>query len=205
MNYTDGCLEFYALSYAQLRWFSKGFKDFPSWVIFIYYSSAWWPWLTHLLFYICQVEEINCRRTILWHSQNTWLHCKTFWFWDRKQENAKMDCSGWNSKKIQEIQKMEPCLWYTNLRSRNLFWWFYEESMLSCEVQGVQEKLCFFSQFTATLLTSLQNPQQLLNLQNSQHNASVQSLLLAGNFVQPIAAEGEASNFREFLEKKHNF
>ena len=87
-----------------------------------------------ILFYICQVEEINYRRTILWHSQNTWLHCKTFWFWDRKQENAKMDCSGWNSKKIQEIQKMEPCLWYTNLRSRDLFWWFYEESMLSCEV-----------------------------------------------------------------------
>ena len=70
-----------------------------------------------------------------------------------------------------------------------------------CQIQGVKEKLCFFSQFTATLLTSLQNPQQLLNLQNSQHNASVQSLLLAGNFVQPIAAEGEVANLQEFLEK----
>ena len=39
----------------------------------------------------------------------------------------------------------------------------------------------------------------------SQHNASVQSLLLAVNFFgQPIAGEGEVANIRKFLEKKHN-
>ena len=46
------------------------------------------------------------------------------------------------------------------------------------------------------------------DLQSSQRNASVQSLLLAGNFLynkqRPSAGEGEVANFREFLEKKHN-
>ena len=46
------------------------------------------------------------------------------------------------------------------------------------------------------------------DLQSSQRDASVQSLLLAGNFLysqlQPSAGEGEVANFREFLEKKHN-
>ena len=44
------------------------------------------------------------------------------------------------------------------------------------------------------------------DLQSSQRNASVHSLVLAGNFlVQPIAAEcwrGKVANFRGFLEKK---
>ena len=42
----------------------------------------------------------------------------------------------------------------------------------------------------------------LRDLQSSQRNASVQSLLLAGNFYnqqQPSAGEGEVANFREFL------
>ena len=42
------------------------------------------------------------------------------------------------------------------------------------------------------------------DLQSSQQNASVQSLLLAGNFLynqyQPSAGEGEVANFPEFLE-----
>ena len=46
------------------------------------------------------------------------------------------------------------------------------------------------------------------DLQSSQRNASVQSLLLAGyslyNQYQPSAGEGELANFREFLKKKHN-
>ena len=45
--------------------------------------------------------------------------------------------------------------------------------------------------------------------QSSQRNASVQSLLLAGNFLynqqQPIAGEGEVANFHEFLEKNTIF
>ena len=67
-----------------------------------------------------------------------------------------------------------------------------------CLVQGVQEKLCFFSQFTAIPPSP----------ECSHHNgSSVQSLLLAGNyFVQPIAAaecagEAEVANFRELVEK----
>ena len=46
------------------------------------------------------------------------------------------------------------------------------------------------------------------DLQSSQRNASVQSLLLAGNFYnqkQPSADEGEVANFREFLEKNTIF
>ena len=41
-------------------------------------------------------------------------------------------------------------------------------------VKGVQEKLCFFSQFTAT---------PPYRLHRSQRNASVQSLQLAGKFL----------------------
>ena len=45
----------------------------------------------------------------------------------------------------------------------------------------------------------------LRDLQSSQRNASVQSLLLAGNILynqyQPSAGEGEVTNFREYLEK----
>ena len=47
------------------------------------------------------------------------------------------------------------------------------------------------------------------DLQSSQHNTSVQSLLLAGNFFynqqQPSAGEGEVENCREFLEKNTIF
>ena len=47
------------------------------------------------------------------------------------------------------------------------------------------------------------------DLQSSQRNASVQSILLAGNFLynqyQPSAGEGEVANFREFLEKNTIF
>ena len=61
----------------------------------------------------------------------------------------------------------------------------------SFTLQGVQEKLCF-SQFIAI-----------------QRNASVQSLLLAGNVLydqqQPSAGEGEVAKFREFLEKTQYF
>ena len=42
---------------------------------------------------------------------------------------------------------------------------------------------------------------------SSQRNASVQSLLLAGMFVQPIAAEcwrGGGGKLSRILEKKHN-
>ena len=68
-------------------------------------------------------------------------------------------------------------------------------------VQGVQEKLCFFGTIHC-------NPSlayiAVRDLQSSQRNASVQSLLLAGisfyNQQQPSAGEGEVANFREFLE-----
>ena len=59
-------------------------------------------------------------------------------------------------------------------------------------VQGVQEKLCFFH-------NSLQPLPRL------HRNGSVQSLLWAGHFLynqyKPSAGEGEVANFREFLEK----
>ena len=47
------------------------------------------------------------------------------------------------------------------------------------------------------------------DLQSSQRNASVQSLLLAGNFFlynqkQPSAGEGEVANFQGILGIKHN-
>ena len=68
----------------------------------------------------------------------------------------------------------------------------------------VQEKLCL-SQFTATppSATSLSR-----DLQSSQRKASVQSLLLAGNFLynqkQPSAVEGEVANFQLFRILKKN-
>ena len=57
----------------------------------------------------------------------------------------------------------------------------------SVRVQGVQEKLwVFFTIHCNPSLTYI----VVRDLQSSQHNASVQSLLLAGNFfLQPIAAE----------------
>ena len=72
-------------------------------------------------------------------------------------------------------------------------------------VQGVQEKLCFFTiQYNPSLAYIA-----VRDLQSSQRSVSVQSLLLAGNFLnnqsQPSAGEGEEANFREFLGKNTIF
>ena len=76
-------------------------------------------------------------------------------------------------------------------------------------IQGVQEKKCFFTIHCNPSLAYI----AVSDLQNSQRNASVQSLLLAVNFLynqsqpivqpngQPSAGEGKVANFREFLEK----
>ena len=62
----------------------------------------------------------------------------------------------------------------------------------------------FFSQFTATP-PSPTSQLETGDLQSSQRNASVQSLLLADyslyNQWQPSADEGDVANFREFLDK----
>ena len=72
-------------------------------------------------------------------------------------------------------------------------------------VQGVHEKLCFFTIHCNPSLAYI----AVSDLQSSQRDASVQSLLLAGNFLynqyQPSAGEGEVANFREFLEKNTIF
>ena len=74
--------------------------------------------------------------------------------------------------------------------------------MMKWHIQGVQEKLCFFKIHCHPSLS-------VRDLQSSQRNASVQSLLLAGIFLynqyQPSAGEGEVANFREFLEKNTIF
>ena len=64
------------------------------------------------------------------------------------------------------------------------------------KLQGVQKKMCFF--------TIQCNPSLAYII--VQRNASVQSLLLAGNFFvynqeQPSAGDGEVANFGEFLGK----
>ena len=68
-------------------------------------------------------------------------------------------------------------------------------------IQGVQEKLCFFTIHCNPSLAYI----AVRDLQCSQRKASVQSLLLAGSFLynqwQPSAGEGEVANFREFLDK----
>ena len=46
-------------------------------------------------------------------------------------------------------------------------------------IQGVQEKLCFFTIHCSPSLDYI----AVRDLQSSQRNASVQSLLLAGNFL----------------------
>ena len=70
---------------------------------------------------------------------------------------------------------------------------------MRAEVQGVHEKLSFF-----TIHCNLANI-AVIDLQSSQRNASVHSLLLAGNFLynqqQPSAGEEEVANFREFQER----
>ena len=72
-------------------------------------------------------------------------------------------------------------------------------------IQGVHEKLCFFTIHCNPSLAYI----AVRDLQSSQREASVQSLLLAGNFLysqlQPSAGEGEVANFREFLEKNTIF
>ena len=56
--------------------------------------------------------------------------------------------------------------------------------------------------------SSLQPLPRLHRCKSSERNSSVQSLLLAGNFLynqqQPSIGDGEVANFRIFLEKKHN-
>ena len=78
-----------------------------------------------------------------------------------------------------------------------------QKSPCATDIQAVQEKLCFFKIHCNPSLASI----AVRDLQSSQRNASVQSLLLAGNFLynqsQPSACEEEVANFREFLEK-HN-
>ena len=46
-------------------------------------------------------------------------------------------------------------------------------------IQGVQEKLCFFTIYCNPFLAYI----AVRDLQSSERNASVKSLLLAGNFV----------------------
>ena len=78
---------------------------------------------------------------------------------------------------------------------------FSQTECSALHIQGVQEKLCFFITHCNPSLTYI----PVRDFQSSQRNASVQSLLLAGNFLynqwQPSAGEGEVANFREFLEK----
>ena len=73
------------------------------------------------------------------------------------------------------------------------------------DIQGVQEKLCFFIIHCNPSLAYI----TVRDLQSSQRNASVQSLLLAGNFLynqsKPSAGEGGVANFREFLDKNTIF
>ena len=56
---------------------------------------------------------------------------------------------------------------------------FLAKCILDVLLQGFQEKLCFFSQFNATPLAYI----TVKDLQSSQRNTSVQSLLLAGCFL----------------------
>ena len=73
-------------------------------------------------------------------------------------------------------------------------------------VHDVHEKLCFFTIYCN--LTSLADI-AVRDLQSSQRNASVQSLILVGNFCtpnssQPSAGEGEVKKSFEILGNKHN-
>ena len=61
------------------------------------------------------------------------------------------------------------------------------------EVQGFQKKMCFFTLHRNLSFAYI----AVRDLQSSQRNASVQSLLLAGDFLY----EGEVTNFQEFLQK----
>ena len=76
---------------------------------------------------------------------------------------------------------------------------------MTLNLQGVQEKLCFFIIHCNPSLAYI----AVRDLQSSQRNASVESLLLAGNFLynqlQPSTGEGVVANFRDFLEKNTIF
>ena len=74
--------------------------------------------------------------------------------------------------------------------------WTYPLNVCSkVQVQGVQEKLCFFTIHCNPSLAYI----AVRDLQRSQRNASVQSLLLAGNFLyNRVLARGEEANFPEF-------
>ena len=70
------------------------------------------------------------------------------------------------------------------------------------DIEGVQEKMCFFTIHCNPYLASL-----LETSQSSQHNASVQLLLLAGSFCitnNSRVLAREVANFREFLGKIFN-
>ena len=71
------------------------------------------------------------------------------------------------------------------------------------DIQGVQEKLCFFTVHCNPSLANI----AVRDRQSSRRNASVQSLLLAGNFfVQPIAASRERwQTFQSSWEKNTIF
>ena len=82
---------------------------------------------------------------------------------------------------------------------------FIQTMPVGVYIQGVQEKLVFFTIHSYPFLAYI----AVRYLQSSQRNASVQSLLLAGNFLynqkQPSAGEGEVANFREFLGKTKQY
>jgi len=73
------------------------------------------------------------------------------------------------------------------------------------EFQGVQEKLGFCTIYSNPSLANI----AVRDLQSSQRIASVQSFLLAGNFLynqyQPSAGEGEVANFPRILGKKTQY
>ena len=83
---------------------------------------------------------------------------------------------------------------------------FYKSLPNLNKIQGVQKKLCF-SQNTATPSLAYI---AVRDLQSSQRNASVQSLLLVGNLLynqSPIAAEcwrGRGSKLKRILGKTNN-
>ena len=71
------------------------------------------------------------------------------------------------------------------------------------QIQGVQEKFSFFTIHWNPSLAYI----TVRYLQSSQRNASEQSLLLAGIFEQPIAAEcwrEGGGKLSRILGKKHN-
>ena len=79
----------------------------------------------------------------------------------------------------------------------------YKPSCLSVGWSGVQEKNAFFTIHCNSSLAYI----AIRDLQISQRNASVQPLLVAGNFfVQPIAAEfwrGRDGKLSRILEKNN--